>query len=121
MAYRPTGAFEHPIHTMQSSPFRKSSTAWAVSVCMASLALSACGGGGSESAAGNSGFTLSGQAVKGPVSGGLVCAYTLQTPRQQIACATTDSKSNYQLQLPTGTGEVLLEVIGGSYVDEATG
>jgi hypothetical protein len=84
------------------------------------LALSACGGGGRESAAGTSGLTLIGQAVKGPVSGGLVCAYTLQTPRQLIACATTDSKSNYQLQLPAGTGEVLLEVTGGSYVDEAT-
>lgn len=121
MAYRPTGVFEHPIHTTQSSPFRKSSTAWAVSACIATMALSACGGGGNESAAGASGLTLSGQAVKGPVSGGLVCAYTLQTPRQQIACATTDSKSNYQLQLPQGTGEVLLEVTGGSYVDEATG
>jgi hypothetical protein len=121
MACRPKGVFERRIDEVNSSPFRKSSTAWAVSACIASFALSACGGGGSESAAGASGLTLSGQAVKGPVSGGQVCAYTLQTPRQQIVCATTDSKSNYQLQLPAGTGEVLLEVTGGSYVDEATG
>lgn len=121
MVYRPADVFERRMHEANSSPFRKSSTAWAVSACIASLALSACGGGGSESVAGASGLTLSGQAVKGPVSGGLVCAYTLQTPRQQIACATTDSKANYQLQLPAGTGEVLLEVTGGSYVDEATG
>ena len=64
---------------------------------------------------------LSGQAIKGPVVGGTVCAYTLATPRQKIVCTTTDSNAAYQLDLPQYAGTVLLEITGGSYVDEATG
>ncbi|NJS37630.1 MAG: hypothetical protein HC765_16460 [Brachymonas sp.] len=86
------------------------------------MGLVACGGdGGGSSAPSASPVMLTGQAVKGPVIGGQVCAYTLTSPRQQIACATTDANAKYSLALPEGTGEVLLEVTGGTYVDEATG
>ena len=89
--------------------------------CLASLGLNGCGGGGGGAPTAPATVSLSGSAVKGPVFGGQVCAYTLITPHQQIACTTTDSNSNYHLALPAGTGEVLLEVTGGTYIDEATG
>ena len=90
--------------------------------CLASLGLNGCGGGGGGGApTAPATVSLSGSAVKGPVFGGQVCAYTLAIPRQQIACTTTDSDSHYKLALPAGAGDVLLEVTGGTYIDEATG
>ena len=93
----------------------------AVLVVATGMGLVACGGGGGTSSPAPTPVMLSGQAVKGPVTGGQVCAYTLVTPRQQIACATTDANAKYSLALPEGTGEVLIEVTGGTYIDEATG
>ncbi len=92
----------------------------AVLVVATGMGLVACGGG-NGAASSSAPVILSGQAVKGPVTGGQVCAYTLSAPRQQIACATTDANAKYSLALPAGTGEVMLEVTGGSYIDEATG
>jgi hypothetical protein len=100
--------------------FPFSSVSSAVLVVATGLGLVSCGGGGASSPS-PAPVMLSGQAVKGPVIGGQVCAYTLTSPRQQIACATTDANAKYSLALPEGTGEVLLEVTGGTYVDEATG
>jgi hypothetical protein len=96
------------------------------------LALSACvlscGGSGSSGGIGNasssplaSTVSVAGQAVKGPVSAGTVCAYTFADPRIQITCSPTDSTGYYSMQLPLGISDVLLEVTGGTYVDEATG
>lgn len=87
--------------------------------CLVALGLSGCGGGSATT--GSNTVSLSGQAVKGPVSGGQVCAYTTAAVRKLIVCTTTDANSNYTLNLPADTGEVLLEVTGGSYTDEATG
>ncbi len=83
--------------------------------CAVVLGLQACGGG----SGGNS--FVSGQVLKGPVVGARVCAYTLTTPREQIACTTTDTTSSYKLNLPSGLGAVLIEADGGNYVDESTG
>jgi hypothetical protein len=116
-----------PSATDKAGRFPFSAVSSAVLVVATGLGLVACGGGGGGGASGAGGssapanVSVAGQAIKGPVSGGQVCAYTLASPRQQIACTTTDSNANYQLQLPAGTGEVLLEVTGGSYIDEATG
>lgn len=106
-----------PSASDKAGRFPFSAVGSAVLVVATGLGLVACGGGSASPAS----VSLSGQAIKGPVSGGQVCAYTLANPRQQIACTTTDSNANYQLALPAGTGEVLLEVTGGSYIDEATG
>ncbi len=112
-----------PSASDKASRFPFSAVGSAVLVVATGLGLVACGGGGGGGSSPGSPATvsLSGQAIKGPVIDGQVCAYTLNSPRQQIACAKTDSSANYQLQLPAGTGDVLLEVTGGSYIDEATG
>jgi filamentous hemagglutinin family protein len=110
-----------PSATDKAGRFPFSAVGSAVLVLATGLGLVACGGGGGGTSNTPASVNLSGQAIKGPVSGGQVCAYTLSSPRQQIACAITDANANYQLQLPAGTGEVLLEVTGGSYIDEATG
>jgi hypothetical protein len=104
----------------KSAQFHRNTIASAVLIVATGVGLVACGGGGGTSTSPTP-VTLSGQAVKGPVMGGQVCAYTLETPRKQIACATTGLDAKYSLALPQGTGEVLLEVTGGTYVDEATG
>lgn len=111
-----------PSATDKAGRFPFSAVSRAVLVVATGLGLVACGGAGGTGGDGApTSVSVAGQAIKGPVSGGQVCAYTLNSPRQQIACTTTDSNANYQLQLPAGTGEVLLEVTGGSYIDEATG
>ncbi len=112
-----------PSATDKAGRFPFSTVGQAVLVVATGLGLVSCGGGGggSSSTTAPASVSIAGQAIKGPVIGGQVCAYTLTSPRQQIACATTDANANYQLQLPAGTGEVLLEVTGGSYIDEATG
>jgi hypothetical protein len=106
---RPTGQF--PLSQVTA----------AVLLVATGLGLVSCGGGGSSAISVPSTVALSGQAIKGPVVGGQVCAYTLEQPRKQLSCATTDSQAQYKLDLPAGTGDVLLEVTGGSYSDEATG
>ncbi len=112
-----------PSATDKAGRFPFSAVGQAVLAVATGLGLVSCGGGGggSSSTAAPASVSIAGQAIKGPVTGGQVCAYTLSSPRQQIACATTDANANYQLQLPAGTGEVLLEVTGGNYIDEATG
>jgi len=95
------------------------------------LALSAsllvgCGGGGNSSG-GNSGAvttgTLSGTATKGPVSGATVKAFAINNGAQgsQLGSAMTDASGNFAMTVGTYTGPVMLQVRGGSYLDEATG
>ncbi len=110
-----------PSASDKAGRFPFSAVSSAVLVVATGLGLVACGAGGGTAVTPSVSVNVAGQAIKGPVSGGQVCAYTLSSPRQQIACTTTDNNANYQLQLPAGTGEVLLEVTGGSYIDEATG
>jgi hypothetical protein len=65
---------------------------------------------------------LSGSVVKGPVSGADICAYEL-TPAgkgARLACTVTDAAGGYAFTLDHG-GPVILEALGGSYSDEATG
>jgi hypothetical protein len=110
-----------PSATDKAGRFPFSAVSSAVLVVATGLGMVACGGGGGGGNTSPASVNLSGQAIKGPVIGGQVCAYTLSSPRQQIACATTDAQAGYKLALPPDTGEVLLEVTGGSYIDEATG
>ena len=93
---------------------------------LATAALAACGGGDdnttlSAAPAAPISTTISGSAVKGPVSGATV---TVKRP-DGTACVTTPAAVT---TTPTGsyslttvcTGDVLVEVTGGNYLDEAS-
>ena len=79
------------------------------------------GGGGTGSAA--SVGTISGAAVKGPVGGGTITAYSITngTMGSQLDSGTTDSQGNFHLSLGTYSGPVMLQLSGGTFMDEATG
>jgi hypothetical protein len=86
-----------------------------------------CGGGSSSSGTtpitGSSNGMISGTAVKGPVDGGTVTAYAVTngTMGAQLASGTTDSQGNYQISIGTYSGPVMLQLSGGTFIDEATG
>jgi hypothetical protein len=100
----------------------------AITLLIGSMSLlNGCGGGGGSSDSGttpgtNSG-TISGTAVKGPVSGATVTAYTVTNGAMgtQLASGMTDSQGNFNIPNDTYTGTVMLQMSGGSYIDEATG
>jgi hypothetical protein len=67
--------------------------------------------------------TVSGTAVKGPVSGASVSAYGISGGAMgaRIATATTDAQGNFSLSMGTYSGPVMLQMSGGAYSDEAGG
>jgi hypothetical protein len=88
------------------------------------LALSGCGGGGSGSGSLQSSITLSGNASDGPISGGTVKVYALNSDGSTgnlLATTTTDSSGNYTANIGSYSGNVIVEISGGTYTDEATG
>src|SRR5512133_3897 len=96
----------------------------------AALLLAGCGGGsGSGSGSGDGGpgavtsGTLTGTATKGPVSGATVQAFAIDngTRGSQLGSATTDASGNFTMTMRPYSGVVMLQVRGGSYMDEATG
>lgn len=66
---------------------------------------------------------ITGQAIKGPVSGGTVTAYAVTSGAKGavLGTAITDANGNYSISIGNYSGPVFLEVTGGSYTDEATG
>ncbi|MDP3857686.1 MAG: hypothetical protein Q8Q73_08000 [Stagnimonas sp.] len=96
---------------------------------VAALLLAGCGGGGSgvdgaltattPSAQG----TVSGSAVKGPVSGATVQAFALTggVMGAQISSAVTDANGAFTMPMGSYAGPLMLQVSGGTYTDEATG
>ena len=96
----------------------------------ASLLLVGCGGGGNGSDGGGSGSpgpvttgTLSGTATKGPVSGAAVKAFAINNGARggELGSAMTDANGNFTMTMGAYSGPVMLQVRGGSYLDEATG
>ncbi len=89
----------------------------------ASLILSSCGGGsgGGGTTAGSNG-SISGTAVKGPVSGAAVTAYAIDngTMGAQVGTGTTDSQGNFMVSTGTYSGPLMFQMSGGTYTDEAT-
>jgi hypothetical protein len=88
------------------------------------------GGGGSDGSdinGGGSGSvttgTLSGTATKGPVVGATVKAFAINNGAKgsELGSATTDASGNFTMTMGAYTGSVMLQVHGGSYLDEATG
>jgi hypothetical protein len=105
---------------------------FALTLLIGSLSLLfGCGGGGGSSATtpvgpgGTNGANgmISGTAVKGPISGGNVTAYAITngTMGMQLASGTTDNQGNFNLSIGNYAGSVMLQMSGGTYVDEATG
>jgi hypothetical protein len=83
-----------------------------------------CGGGSSSGTTpAATGGTISGTAVKGPVGGGTVTAYSITNGIMgtQLATGTTDSQGNYHVSIGMYSGPVMLQMSGGAYVDESTG
>lgn len=82
-----------------------------------------CGGSASTGSSG-SGGVISGTAVKGPVAGATVTAYSINgdgTMGGQIGSGTTDGQGNFSMSVGGYSGPVLLRMAGGRYIDEATG
>lgn len=96
-------------------------------LAIGTLGLAGCGGGSSPSSSNNPPpppqGTISGTAVKGPVTGGTITAYAIAngTMGSPIGTATTDSQGNFSVSIGTYSGPVMLQMTGGSYTDEATG
>ncbi len=80
------------------------------------------GGGGTTSVTGGGGM-ISGTAVKGPVNGGTVTAYAVTngTMGARLASGTTDAQGNFQISIGDYSGPVMLQLSGGTFVEEATG
>lgn len=91
------------------------------------IGLSGCGGGGGGSTPQNtpSTTTISGVASKGLIDGATATAFILNangTKGAQLGnAATTLADGSFMIDLGTYTGNVIIEVTGGSYTDEATG
>ncbi|MDH3768591.1 MAG: hypothetical protein OES99_09075, partial [Gammaproteobacteria bacterium] len=89
--------------------------------------VSACGSGGStpESLATLSDATriVQGGFTKNAVVGADIAAYPVDDTGMQdgpaVATATTDDQGRFTLQLPVGSGMLLLETSGGEFIDEA--
>lgn len=96
-----------------------------------SLLLSGCGGSGvsdSNSPINKQNPTpipsiLSGVASKGPIRNGTVNAYSVVNGQkgELLSSTQTDLEGKYSLSLFNYSGPVLIDVVGGSYKDEATG
>jgi hypothetical protein len=65
---------------------------------------------------------MSGTAVKGPVGTATVTAYAITNGMMgaQLGSATTDANGNFSVPMGTYAGSVMLQMTGGTYMDEAT-
>lgn len=113
-------------HVLNPSIATEPTWKWAALTLAAASMLSACGGGGTSSPAPPGAAaapppavttTVSGSAVKGPLNGATV---TLKKP-DGTDCGSTTTTATGTYSLSTAcTGDLLVEVTGGSYLDEAT-
>jgi len=100
--------------------FNLSRTRVLIAMGLTVLLAAACGGGGVGS--GGTGL-VSGSVVKGPVGNASIAAYAVNGGQMgaQIGTTTTDVNGNFSVAIGTYGGSVMLQVMGGSYTDEATG
>lgn len=99
---------------------------WVLFLILAVSLLASCGGGGgTTSGTGPSvNGTISGTAIKGPVSDATVTAFAIDTDGTKggaIGSAKTDGAGNFSIPMGDYAGSVMLQMTGGSYMDEATG
>ncbi len=98
----------------------RSKTLAALAATALAVILAACGGGsGTTTPATPVTTTISGSAVKGPVSGATVTVKNAATGAV-LGTTTTGAGGAYSLGVEF-TGDVVVEVSGGTYTDEATG
>lgn len=96
---------------------------WVFATFLAAIMIG-CGGGGGGGTKETAATTINGVASKGPISGGTVTVYALNTDGSkgnQLGTAISGTDGSYSISLGTYTGNVLVEVTGGAYKDEATG
>ncbi|MBL0121630.1 MAG: carboxypeptidase regulatory-like domain-containing protein [Betaproteobacteria bacterium] len=98
-----------------------------IAMVVTMLLATACGGGGGDSAvagvgSGGTGY-ISGTVTKGPVGNGTMAGFAISNGQMgaQIGTATTGANGNFTMSIGAHAGAVMLQVSGGSYVDEATG
>lgn len=98
-------------------------TAWSLLALSAALAAGCGGGGGGGGSAAAPTGTLSGTASKGPVAGATVTAYALENGAKgaMLGHVTTDANGNFSIPMQPYSGAIMLQVHGGTYMDEATG
>jgi hypothetical protein len=93
-------------------------------IAMSASLIVGCGGsGGSDGSAAPATGTISGTAVKGPVSGAAVTAYAISNGMMgtQLGHAQTDSQGQFMISVGPYAGPVMLRMQGGAYTDEASG
>lgn len=108
---------------------KRNTGGWAMLVLImaigSSLLLFGCGGGGGGSDGTTPGVngTITGTAIKGPVSGATVTVFAINNGAMgaQIGAGTTDAQGNFTMSIGTYSGPVMLRMTGGTYTDEATG
>jgi hypothetical protein len=94
---------------------------------LSATTLVACGGGGGggDGGSGTSATTgtISGTATKGPVSGATVRAFAINNGVKggQLGSTQTDASGNFAMTVDAYSGPLMLQLHGGSYMDEATG
>mgnify|MGYP001230778380 CR=1 FL=1 len=97
---------------------------------VAALLLAGCGGGssgidgtGAATTPSAQATTMSGNVVKGPVSGATVNAFAVTggTIGSQVSSTTTDATGAFTMSMGNYAGPVMLQISGGTYTDEATG
>jgi len=96
---------------------RSSACAAAAILC---LLLASCGGSDDGPAMG----LFTGRVVKGPVIAGRVCARLIVDGRAQLAgaiCGATNSSGAFELLVPAGSGDYLIEASEVRYQDESAG
>lgn len=90
-----------------------------ISTFAAALALAACGGSDTSPIAATT-TTITGNAVKGPVTGATVTIKNAATGAVLVT-TTTEKDTGFYSVPTTFKGDVLVEVSGGTYTDEASG
>jgi hypothetical protein len=101
----------------------------ALGALTASVIVACGGGGGGSNPTGGNGSgsgttgTIGGTAIKGPISGATVTAYAIANGAKgsQLGHAQTSGSGDFTMTVGAYSGPMMLEVHGGSYLDEATG
>lgn len=103
--------------------------------CVTALGLSGCGGSDGTATATPSpspapspapapapvaATMVTGAAVKGPVANGTVTIKNATTGAT-LATGATSADGTYSISVPAASGDIIIEVTGGTYTDEATG
>jgi len=91
---------------------------------VSALILTGCGDSDDNGGTTTPSITLSGVASKGLVKNGNVEVFALDPngdTGESLGTAVTDSNGEYSINLGTYRGNVMVEITGGTYTDEATG